>query len=76
MLSTFVYWSSYWSEKPMTSNAGAGLCESSENSGISSRRISASASGHGAKHSSAAASGRRLTTWWMIRMPRFERPIS
>ena len=56
MLSTFVYCSSYWSEKPMMSNWSAAACESSENSGMPSRRISASASGQGAKVSSAATS--------------------
>ena len=58
------------------SNSDAGACESSEKSGIPSRRISASASGHGANVSSAAASGRAFTMWWMMRMPLFESPIS
>ena len=76
MASTFVYCSSYWSEKPITSNAAAGAWVSSENSGIPERRISASASGHGANVSSAAQSSRWFSTWWMIRIPTFESPIS
>lgn len=76
IVSTFVYWSSYWSEKPRMSNSDATACESSEKSGMPSRRISASASGHGANTSSAATSARRLRRWWMIRSPRFESPIS
>ncbi len=62
IMSTFVYCSSYWREKPRTSNDRAGLWESSEKSGIASRRISASASGQGANVSSAAASGRWFST--------------
>ncbi len=76
MVSTFVYCSSYWSEKPTTSNSAAGVCDDSEKSGRPRRRISASASGQGAKTSSASVSGRPFSTCWRMWMPRFEKPIS
>ncbi len=54
--------SSYWSDTPITSNSASGVCDSSEQSGRSRARSSASMSTQGQKQRSHAMRGSAFKT--------------
>ena len=63
-------------EKPSTSNSETGSPLSSAYSGMPAARISCSMSPHGANTRSHQTPGIRFMTWYRMRIPMFDMPIS